>query len=102
MPQTFKDPMPLADDFIEPQDQIAIDAILDKVLATAGAAGFDDRKIATALVRTAIDRLTQSDPAIMYDWTMAHKRLLKEEHERWLDKPRLLIKPRDLRADRVR
>ncbi len=102
MPQTFKDPLPLADDFIRPADQIAINAILDKVFATANDAGFDDRTIATALVRSAIDRLTKSDPAIMYDWTMAHKRLLDEEHDRWLNKPKLLIKSRDLRADHVR
>ena len=102
MTEMYKDPLPRADDFIGGEDQAAIDAILDGVITTARKAGFDDRKIASALVHSAIDRLAISEPAIMYDWTMAHKRLLEDEHERWLDKPRLLIKSRDLRADHVR
>lgn len=102
MAHTFKDPLPLADDFTDPEDQAAIKAILDSAVAAARDTGFEDRKIASVLVRSAIDQLTKSDPAIMYDWTMAHARLFEEEHERWLEKPKLLIKSRDLRADHVR
>lgn len=101
MTYTFKDCLPLAEDFISADEQTALDTMLEDFIKSARQAGFKDMAVASSLIQSAVSRLAAADPAIMYDWSMAHMRLLQEEHTRWRAKPKRLIKPRDLRADHI-
>lgn len=97
MVDAVKEFLPNTEDFIASDQYAELRSLLANFLGSAKAEGFKDAVIASALVQSAVDHMAEHDPGYVYDWSMAHMKLLQDEHVKWLDLPKKRIIPRGAR-----
>lgn len=95
MVDAVKEFLPNTEDFIAADQYAELHPIIQKLIRESKDKGFKDAVIASALVQAAIDHLDANDPAMIYDWSMAHMKRLQEEHVKWFDRPKKLVPRRN-------